>query len=71
MSTYKVSYTKVFVPGSILEGLEYVTTIDDLNLTISDVARLVNWCKRAETKPVDVFGGSAFTVKDVTVTVRA
>lgn len=31
MSTYKVSYTKVFVPGSILSGLTYTDTVRDQN----------------------------------------
>jgi len=74
MSTYKVSYTKVFVPGSILEGLKYVeTTLGSTRkgMTEIEVSLLIEWAQRHEVIPVNACGGSNYTVENVTVTVLA
>jgi len=68
MSTYKVSYTKVFVPGSILSGLTYTDTVRDQ--TESDVAFLVDYFRRHEVTPVQAYCSCNYTITNVTVTVQ-
>lgn len=66
-----VTFTKHFVPGSILEGLTYPETVEFAPINGLDTQKRVNdfvsFLKKHTTKPVKACAGSNYTVSDIEV----
>lgn len=61
----KVTFTKTFVPGSILEGLTYDETIEFGSQDSTD--KFVSFLKKHTDKPVKACAGSNYTVSNIEV----
>ena len=71
MTRNKISYTKVFVPVSILNGLTYdeiVMGSDGKGMTEIETSLFIEWAQAAKDIPVIACAGSNYTVTNVTVT---
>ena len=65
MNRYNVSYTKVFIPGSSLEGIRYPET--ESGLTIEQAEQRRVWAQIHQSKPVRAYCSSHYTIADFTV----
>ena len=60
-----IQFTKVFIKGSILEGLTAVDTLTAVNQ--ESAKRYLSFLKQHTDQPVKACAGSNYTVKDVKV----
>ena len=65
---YAITYTKRFVPGSLLEGLTY--DVVEKDITLDQAIPLVRWCREHKDVPVKACAGSDYTITgyDVAIT---
>lgn len=65
---YAITYTKRFVPGSLLDGIEFDEVAKDI--TLDQAIPLVRWCRDHKDVPVKACAGSDYTITsyDVAIT---
>lgn len=62
---YEVTYTKRFVPGSLLHDIEI--TEADSNITLDIAVQRVKWCREHKDVPVTACAGSDYTISSYDV----
>lgn len=62
---FTITFTKVFTPGSLLEGLTYTETISFP--TRQSTSNYVAFLEAHTTEPVKAIGGSDYTVTAIQV----